>query len=92
MNTALPHKHKTPSARGQPPTALQPIGGCSVSNDNTKAQKAETAHRVTLMHNERRRYGYALSDSDRQWLVSIHNICTQTDCNCGHYHVFEKKS
>ena len=47
------------------------------------------AQMITVAHNERRRYGYALTDRDRQWLVSIHNICTLTDCECGHYHIFE---
>jgi len=67
-----------------------------MSNDNTKStpiisrEAQRVTKRVKLMHNERRRYGYALTDRDRHWLVSIHNICTQTDCECDHYHIFEK--
>lgn len=58
----------------------------------TPDEVAATMKRIALYDNERHRYGYALTDRDRQWLVSIHNICTLTDCECGHYHIFEAVS
>ncbi len=70
--------HANPGATKIPPAPAQ-----------TADEVAATMKRIALYDNERRRYGYALTDKDRQWLVSIHNICTLTDCECGHYHIFE---